>query len=47
MRSETEQDPVGPSQLQKLFHVPCFLFVGKDFGLLGFPEFQIADSSSC
>ena len=26
---ETEQDPVGPSQAQKLFCVPHFLLVGK------------------
>ena len=27
--NETEQDTVGPSQVQKYFCVPCFLFGGK------------------
>ena len=38
---ETKQDPAGPSQVQKFFRVPCFLFVEEGFGLLGAsPESQ-------
>ena len=43
---ETKQDPSGPSWVQKPLHAPRFLFVEKGFSLLGFPEFQRADSSS-
>lgn len=43
--TETEQDPLRPSQLQKPLHVPCFLFVGKRLSdPFTFPEFQRADS---
>lgn len=31
--TETEQDPVGLSYLQKPFHVPHFIFVGEKFQL--------------
>ena len=34
---ETEQDPSGPSQVQKPLHVSWFLFAEKDFSLLGLP----------
>ena len=34
---ETEQNPVGPSQVQKPLCVSCFLIVGKDLNLLGLP----------
>ena len=43
--TETEQDPLRPSQLQKPLHVPCFLFVGKRLSApFTFPEFQRAGS---
>lgn len=34
---ETEKDPAGPSQVQKLLQVPCFLFIQKCIRLLGLP----------
>ena len=44
--SETEQNPLRPSWLQKPFHVRCFLFVGKRLPApFTFPEFQRADST--
>ena len=36
--TETEQDPVGPSWIQKPFHVPLLLFVEKDFSLQDLPR---------
>ena len=34
---ETEQNPVGPSQVQKPLCVSCFLIVGEDLNLPGLP----------
>ena len=34
---EIEQDPAGPSWVQKPLHVSCFLFAKKGFNLLGLP----------
>ena len=39
-RCKTEQDLVGPSQVQKTLHVPCFcflFFVDKGYNLLCLP----------
>ena len=35
--TEAEQDPLGPSWVQKPLCVPHFLFVVKGFSLLGLP----------
>lgn len=36
--SEHDQDPLGPSEVQKPLHVSYFLFVEKGFRLLGLPS---------
>lgn len=40
---ETEQDSEGPSWVQKLLRVPCFLFVEKALVSWAFSEYQRAD----